>query len=286
MLFHVLGPLQVAVKGTPVPVGGRRSQIILAILALEANWAVPLDRLVDAVWGSSPPASARTQIRICVSALRRAITEAGAPGLIETHPSGYRLRLGPGELDSAVFEEEVAQARTLASEGLAAEAVTELRRALGRWTGPALAGLDCPAVESGARRLEEGRLRAIEQRVRLELDLGRHEDLVGELAELVREHPFREHLHAQLMLALYRSGRTAEALAVYRKVRSDLADELGVDPGAELRGLEQAILLGVENVTGGRAPARWPQLPVGTPIRGPRDPHRTAQDHQSVSGLR
>ncbi|GAA2223860.1 hypothetical protein GCM10010232_05630 [Streptomyces amakusaensis] len=261
MLFHVLGPLHVTVKGTPVPVGGRRSQIILAILALEANWAVPLDRLVDAVWGASPPASARTQIRICVSALRRAFAEAGAPDLIETHHSGYRLRLPPGALDSTVFEAEVAHARTLACEGLTAEAVVELRHALTRWSGPALAGLDCPAVESAARRLEEGRLRAVEERVRLELDLGRHEDLVGELAELVREHPFREHLHAQLMLALYRSGRTAEALAVHRRIRSDLAEELGVDPGAELRGLEQTILLGVE-AQSDRRPPRWTaQLP-------------------------
>ncbi|MGW1975754.1 AfsR/SARP family transcriptional regulator [Streptomyces sp. NPDC001889] len=273
-------------KGTSVPVGGRRSQIILAILALEANWAVPLDRLVDAVWGSSPPASARTQIRICVSALRRAFTEAGAPGLIETHPSGYRLRLAPGELDSDVFDTEVARARTLAAEGLAAEAVTELGRALGLWAGPALAGLDCPAVESGARRLEEGRLRAIEERVRLELGLGRHEDLVGELAELVREHPFREHLHAQLMLALYRSGRTAEALAVYRKVRSDLAEELGVDPGTELRALEQTILRGAGSPDrpDGRHPT--PRRPLTGSTRTSRYPSSRSPESRSAGRVR
>ncbi|MGW0563136.1 AfsR/SARP family transcriptional regulator [Streptomyces sp. NPDC003016] len=248
MLVHVLGPLRVTVDGEPVHLGGRRTKIVLAVLALEANWVVALDRLVDAVWGSTPPASARTQIRICVSSMRRAFAAAGAPELIETHPSGYRLRLAESDLDAAVFEARVGHARSLAEAGLAAEAVLELRRALSLWTGPALAGLSGPGVDSGARRLEEARLRAVEERVRLELDLGRHQDLIGEIMELAAAHPYREHLHAQLMLALYRSHRTAEALAVYRRIRSTLVEELGIEPGPELSELEQGILLGMERV--------------------------------------
>ncbi|WP_329486232.1 AfsR/SARP family transcriptional regulator [Kitasatospora sp. NBC_01246] len=245
MLVHVLGPLRVDVDGTAVALGGRRSQIVLATLALTPNWVVPLDRLVDTVWGPAPPASARTQIRICVSQLRRAFAEAGAPTVIETHPNGYRLRVGPGELDASAFNEEVARARLLAAQGAPEEAVTGLRRALARWTGPAMAGLACPPVEAWARQLEESRLRAVEERIRLELGLGRHQDLVGELEQLVCAHPFREHLHGRLMLALHRSGRTAEALAVYRRLRTALIEELGIEPGPELRSLEREILLGV-----------------------------------------
>lgn len=245
MLIHVLGPLRVSVNGLTLPLRGRRTHIILAVLALENNWAVSLDRLVDAVWGTSPPASARTQIRICVSALRRTFADAGMPGLIETYHSGYRLRLAESDLDATVFDSRVRHARALASEGREAEAVMELREALSLWNGPALAGLVCPALEWGARRLEEGHLRAIEERIRLELALGRHEDLIGELIELAAKHPYREPLHGRLMLALYRSGRTAEALACYRKVRRTLVEELGIEPGQELNDLEQAILLGL-----------------------------------------
>ncbi|WP_380283376.1 BTAD domain-containing putative transcriptional regulator [Kitasatospora purpeofusca] len=227
-----------------MPLGGRRPQLVLATLALTPNWVVPLDRLVDNLWGAAPPASARTQIRICVSQLRRALADAGAPPVIETHPNGYRLRVGPGELDAALFHEEVARARLRAASGALPEAVDALRQALARWTGPAMAGLDCPALESWARRLEENRLRAVEERVRLELALGLHEDLVGELVELVSAHPFREHLHGLLMHALHRSGRTVEALGVYRTLRTHLVEELGLEPGQELRALEQGILNG------------------------------------------
>lgn len=260
MLVHVLGPLRVDVDGTTVPLGGRRSKIVLATLALTPNWVVPLDRLVDTVWGPAPPASARTQIRICVSQLRRAFAEAGAPTVIETHPNGYRLRVGAGELDASVFNEEVSRARLLAAQGEPEEAIAGLRRALSRWTGPAMAGLACPPVEAWARRLEENRLRAVEERIRLELGLGRHQDLAGELEQLVCAHPFREHLHAQLMFALHRSGRTAEALAVYRRLRTVLVEELGIEPGPELRALERGILLGLTAV----------ELPGGPATTGQR----------------
>ncbi|GHH92100.1 AfsR/SARP family transcriptional regulator [Streptomyces capillispiralis] len=246
MLVHLLGPLRVLCDGKEVPLGGRRTKIVLAVLALEVNWVVPIDDLVDAVWGGSPPASARTQIRICISTMRRGFAAAGPAGLIETHPQGYRLCLDENQLDASVFDARVRRARTLTEAGLTEEAVHTLRRALSLWTGPALSGLSGGPVESGARRLEEARLRATEERIRLDLELGRHQDLIGELMQLTAEHPYREHLHAQLMLALYRSQRTAEALEVYRGIRSTLVEELGIEPGPELGELEQAILLGTE----------------------------------------
>jgi DNA-binding SARP family transcriptional activator len=257
VIFKILGPPSVSADGRLVPIGGRRSRIVLAVLALEANWVVPVDDLVDAVWGSSPPTSARTQIRICISSVRRSFAAAGAPDLIETHPQGYRLRLAEDQLDATIFDARVRRARTLSAGGHLEEAADTLRQALSLWTGPALVGLTSPPVESGARRLEEARLRAVEERVRLDLELGRHQDVIGELMQLVADHPYREHLHAQLMLGLYRSHRTAEALEVYRRIRTTLVEELGIEPGPELAELEKSILLGLERdqvvVDGARA---------------------------------
>ncbi|MEV7673120.1 AfsR/SARP family transcriptional regulator [Streptomyces sp. NPDC000963] len=244
MFLHVLGPLRATVDARPVPLGGRRARTVLAALALEPDWAVSVESLVEAVWGPHSPASARTQIRICVSALRRAFASAGAPEVIETLSYGYRLRIGPDQLDSAVFESRVHRARELAEHGRQAEAVLELRSALALWTGPAFAGENGPALEPGVLRLEELRMRATEEKLRLELALGRHSDVIGELMALTAAHPFREQLHGQLMLALHRAGRTAEALAAYRRIRLTLVDELGIEPGPGLSGLERSILLG------------------------------------------
>ncbi|MGW6539972.1 AfsR/SARP family transcriptional regulator [Streptomyces sp. NPDC055051] len=244
MFLHVLGPLRATVDTRAVPLGGRRARTVLAALALEPDWAVSAETLVEAVWGPRPPASARTQIRICVSALRRALASAGSPEAIETLSYGYRLRIGPDQLDSAVFEARTARAKDLAENGRRAEAVLELRNALALWTGPVLAGESTPALEPGVLRLEELRIRATEEKLRLELALGRHADVIGELIALTVAHPFREQLHGQLMLALHRSGRTAEALAAYRRIRMTLVDELGIEPGSQLSALERSILLG------------------------------------------
>ncbi|MFF5505601.1 BTAD domain-containing putative transcriptional regulator [Streptomyces roseolus] len=244
MFLHVLGPLRATVDTRPVPLGGRRARTVLATLALEPDWAVCVESLVEAVWGPRPPASARTQIRICVSALRRAFAEAGAPEAIETLSNGYRLRIDPGDLDSAVFESRTHHARALAESGRRAEAVLELRSALALWTGPAFAGESAPALEPAVLRLEELRIRAAEEKLRLELALGRHADVIGELMALTATHPFREQLHGQLMLALHGAGRTAEALAAYRRIRLTLVDELGIEPGSRLSGLERSILMG------------------------------------------
>ncbi|MBG6137714.1 AfsR/SARP family transcriptional regulator [Longispora fulva] len=239
MQVRVLGPLEVLVGGVPVPLGGRRPQVILAMLALEANRVVPVDRLVDAVWDEHPPSTARGQVQICVSALRRAL---GLPDAIGTRPPGYVLAIGDQQLDAHVFEESLAVARMLADADRPAEAADRLRAGLALWRGPALAGVDGRLLRTATTRLEESRLTATEERIRLDLALGRHDELVGELFELVAAEPLRERPHAHLMTALYRTGRPAEALEAFRRARAVFVEELGIEPGEELRRLEHAIL--------------------------------------------
>ncbi|WP_412539471.1 BTAD domain-containing putative transcriptional regulator [Longispora sp. K20-0274] len=239
MQVRVLGPLEVLVGGVPVPLGGRRPQVILAMLALEANRVVPVDRLVDAVWDEDPPSTARGQVQICVSALRRAL---GLPDAIGTRPPGYLLAVGEHQLDAHVFEESLTAARLLAEADRLAEAADRLRAGLALWRGPALAGVDGRLLRTATTRLEESRLTATEERIRLDLALGRHDELVGELFELVAAHPLRERPHAHLMTALYRTGRPAEALEAFRRARAGFVEELGIEPGEELRRLEHAIL--------------------------------------------
>ena len=248
MDIRILGPLSATAGGQPIALGGRRTQIILAVLALESNRVVPRDRLIKAVWDDDPPATARSQLQICVSTLRRAFGVAGVENAIVTAAPGYSLCVGPGQLDAAVFTTTVAYAKSLAAEDKLSDAAAGLRRALDLWRGPALAGLTGRIVQAGALALDESRLIATEERVRLELAIGRHDELIGELCTLVGEHPLRERLHAQLMLALYRSGRQAEALRAYRQARVRIIDELGVEPGAELRRLEHAILVGSDDL--------------------------------------
>ncbi|MER7456806.1 BTAD domain-containing putative transcriptional regulator [Micromonospora sp. NPDC126480] len=253
--MQILGPLEVLVEGTAVPLGGRRNQMILAVLAAEANRVVPVDRLVDAVWDEAPPPTARSQVQICVSALRRALSRAGAPDVIATRPPGYLVRIGTGHLDADVFDDLVTYARVLVENGRDADAAVELRRALALWRGPALGALPSRVLAAAAGRLDERRLTATEELIRVELALGRHDDLIDELTALVAEHPLRERLHGHLMLALYRAGRQAEALRAYRHARTLLVEELGIEPGAELRRLEKAILVGAPELD---PPARSP----------------------------
>jgi DNA-binding SARP family transcriptional activator/tetratricopeptide (TPR) repeat protein len=199
--------------------------------------------VIDAVWQDDPPATARRQIQNEISALRRAFAGAGAQDVtpIETDRHGYRISPCPGELDAQVFADLVAEARDLARRDEPA-AAAKLREALGLWRGPVLLGLAGGAVEAAAVRLAEQRLAAFEQCIDLELGLGRHRELVGEVAELVTAHPLRERLVGQLMLALHRCGRQAEALEAYGRLRSRLSDELGLSPGTALRELHGAIL--------------------------------------------
>ncbi len=242
--FRILGPLEIYHSGRSVPIGGFRERTILAVLLLEAGHVVPIERLIDAVWDEDPPATARGQVQICISNLRRRLSTVGRGEIIETRSPGYLLRLSDGELDLHAFESRVEQARAAFAEGEMCRAVTEMRAALALWRGPALAGLESPVVGSYVTRLEERRLAVLGECLDYQLRSGAHHELIGELAELVKQHPLQERFQAQYMTALYRSGRQAEALEVYRNTRERLAEELGIEPGEELRRLHQAILTG------------------------------------------
>lgn len=243
MRFSVLGSLEVTMDAEQVKVGGLRQQCILATLLLNAGRVVSTGRLAEAVWDMTPPATAKEQVQNCVSMLRGRLTAAGAPrDIVVTRPPGYLLHVSGAELDMIRFTELLAAGRAEAARGLASEAVEKFRAGLELWRGPAFDALPNRVVRAGAARLNEQRIVALEECIGLELQLGRHRELVGELSALIAEYPLREELRGQLMLALYRSGRQAEALEVYRRTRRTLIEELGLEPGHSLRQLEQSIL--------------------------------------------
>ena len=228
MEFRILGPLEVVDADRPLALGGERQRALLALLLTRANEVVSTDRLIDELWGMRPPKQALNTIQYYISQLRKTL---GADRIVTRAP-GYMIRVEPDELDLARFEQ-------LSQDGSA----ESLHAALELWRGPALADL---AYESFAReeasRLEELRLVVQERRIDADLEGGRTAELVSELERLIKEHPLRERLRGQLMLALYRSGRQAEALAAYQAARSALVEELGIEPGAELQKLERAML--------------------------------------------
>jgi len=252
MRYSILGPLEVRDGEDAIAVGGGQQRKLLAILLLHANEVVSSDRLIDELWGSNPPGTAVKALQGYVSQLRKRLGQA----TVDTVGSGYRLRVEPEQLDVSRFEQLLAEARRL-DRGAAA---AKLREALGLWRGPALADFAYDDfARSEVERLEELRQSCIERRIDLELALGHHDDLVPELETLVREHPLRERLRRHLMLALYRSGRQAEALDAYRDARRALRDELGLDPGDELQALQRAILAHDESL----APPPRVELPDG-----------------------
>jgi DNA-binding SARP family transcriptional activator/glutamine cyclotransferase len=234
MKFLILGPLEVVEGGREIAVAGSKPRALLAVLLLHANEVVSRDRLVDELWGDAPPETAATALQVHVSQLRKALGRE----TIVTRAPGYVIRVGPGDLDAERFESLLEDAHGQE----AAVAAETLRQALGLWRGPALADLGDTLARSERALLEERRLAALEQRIEAELALGRHAQLVPELEGLVREHPLRERLRGQLMLALYRCGRQADALEVYRSGRRLLDEELGLKPDDELQRLERAIL--------------------------------------------
>ena len=241
--FAILGPLEVSCGGQPLPVGGSRERALLGMLLLEADGVVPMARLVGAVWDGDPPDGAAKAVRNCVSSLRRRFAEAGAPaGLIATESVGYRLRLAGCGFDVHEFGRLIAGARRLAAEGQAGAAVAQLRAALGLWRGHALAELGGTLLGAAAARLDEQRMTALEECLDLELTLGRHRRVAPELRVYVAEWPLRERLAGQLMLALYRSGRQAEALDAFHRLAKRLADDLGLDPSSEIARLHEGIL--------------------------------------------
>ncbi len=235
--IHVLGPLEVLSHGVEVRLGGRKQRTVLALLAAEVGKRVSVDALIDGVWGDEPTAAARSTLQSYVSNLRAAIGD-----VIVRDDGGYRLAADPARMDAVEFEQAVARAAELV-ETDPAEASQRLRAALALWRGHAYADLPGTfALELEARRLEELRLRAVEARIDAELALGRHAELAGELEVLCEENPVRERFRAQHMLALYRSGRQAEALRAYQKTRAYLGDELGLEPSPELQELQHLIL--------------------------------------------
>jgi DNA-binding SARP family transcriptional activator len=240
--FRVLGPLEVRGELQTVYVAPGRQEIVLAALVLELNRVVPTTYLVDLIWAHDPPKTARTQAQICVSLLRKALSDAKVDATIETRGRGYILRAPENATDVGTFHSLVARAHTQAREGLKAAAVDTLRQAIGLWRGRCLAGVPSEVLAGAAAQLDESRLEAMETCARLELELGQYERLIGELQQLVASHPLRERLRGYLMVALYRSGRQAEALNVYHQGRAMFTEELGLAPGRELRDLAQAIL--------------------------------------------
>lgn len=241
--FQILGPLRATVGGQPVKVGGRRARLLLAALLLDPGRVVPVHRLVDMLWQDRPPASARTQVAIVVSALRRAFREAGCRReVIGTTSFGYVVHAEAAELDAQCALRLVTRARDMAAAGDGRAAAALLREALVLWHGPVLNGVEGTVAAAGARYWEGLRLAAAEELAEAELSLGRHREHVGEIAVLVADHPYRERLRALLMTALVHSGRQAEALAVYHEGRALLDEELGLEPGRGLRDLHTAIL--------------------------------------------
>jgi DNA-binding SARP family transcriptional activator len=261
--FQVLGPLEVRIDGRALPLGGPKQRALLALLLLNGNEVVSRDRLVDSLWGGRAPESVQRSLDTYVYRLR---TLLGADR-IERRPPGYRLRLEAGELDLERFEALLEQGRTAAAAGDPAAARDRLRGALDLWRGRALADLEPEgAIAVEAERLEERRLLALEGRVDAELAFGGGPELVGELERLVGEHPFQQRLLGQLMVSLYRAGRPAEALAAYQAFRRRFADELGLEPSAELRTLERRILEQDETL----GPAAAAPKVASPPRRSPR----------------
>jgi DNA-binding SARP family transcriptional activator len=245
--FKLLGPLEVSRKAEPVALGPPQQRALLALLLLNANEVVSRDRLIDELWGEQPPTTAAKLVQIYVSRLRKALEPDRSPGdegrILITRPPGYLISIEAEQLDLGRFERLRVEAHGATATGDLEAAAAKLRQALALWRGPPLADLAYEAFAQGEiARLEELRLTAQEERFDADLALGRHGDVVGELESLTRLHPVREGLTAQLMLALYRSGRQAEALEAYQEARRALTDELGIEPSRELRELQQAIL--------------------------------------------
>jgi DNA-binding SARP family transcriptional activator len=233
--FRILGPLEVEGESGSVSLGGPRQRALLAVLLLEAGRVVPTDRLVDLLWGEEAPRTATTSLQNAVSQLRKVL---GAE-LVETRPPGYVLRVETGQIDAGRFERALRGARAEPP----ARRSELLRDALAMWRGPALADFAFEQfAQAEIRRLEELRLIALEERIAADLEVGRHGDVVGELEALVAEHPLRETFRRQQMLALYRSGRQAEALDAFQDARTRFVEELGIEPGPELRRLQAEIL--------------------------------------------
>jgi DNA-binding SARP family transcriptional activator/pimeloyl-ACP methyl ester carboxylesterase len=241
--FHVLGPLEVTSGGRLLSVGGTRTRTLLAFLLMNANAVVSADRLAEELWPGLAPGRAAANLQVRLSELRKALRSVREGDRLATQAPGYVLRVTPGELDVLRFREIAASGREALAAGDAATAVRLLDESLALWRGPALADLgDLPFATAEQARLEEERLGVLESRVDAQLMCGRHREPIAELETLTTRHPLRERFWSQRLLALYRAGRQADALRAYRELRSTLVDQLGIEPGPELRDLQARIL--------------------------------------------
>jgi predicted ATPase/DNA-binding SARP family transcriptional activator len=239
MEFRILGPLEALDGARAVPLGGRKRRAVLAALLLHPNETLSSERLIDELWGESPPSNALKTLQVHVSRLRKELPD----GVLVTHGHGYALEVGPDELDAQRFERLLAEARSDLGDERPSAALASLDAAMAEWRGPPLADLAYePFAQTEIARLEDLRVAAVEQTIDAKLALGRHGEVIGTLEQLVEEHPYRERLWAQLMLALYRADRQADALQAYQDARSRLVEELGIEPGERLRELEAAVL--------------------------------------------
>jgi YVTN family beta-propeller protein len=280
MRFSVLGPIEAYANGSSVAVGGGRQRALLALLLVHAGEIVSRDRLIDELWAGEPPASGSQSLDAYLSRLRKAFRDAGADDVLATRAPGYVLRAE--ETDARRFEALAAEGRDALRAGAVERAAAVLAEALALWRGPAYAEVaDERWACAEAGRLEELRLAVTEQRIEADLALGRHLALVSELEVLVARHPMRERLVGQLMLALYRSGRQADALAAYRAARRALVEGLGLEPGAELRRLEAAILAHDPCLD---LPSTADETPVVPPARR-RRPIRPALTTLALAGV-
>jgi DNA-binding SARP family transcriptional activator/class 3 adenylate cyclase len=276
--FFLLGPLEARQRERPLRLGSIKHRMLLAKLLLHPNQVVSTEELIVAVWGEEPPPTVKQSLQNHVAALRKAIevgNGAGPPRTLITRDPGYLLQVDPERLDLHRFQRLDREGRQALSEGDPARAADLLREALALWRGPALADVAASADLAWPELVgvEELQVASTETRIEAELALGRHHELVAELEALVRTYPLREHLHGQLMLALYRSGRQADALAAYRAARKILVDELGIEPSVGLQRLEQAIL------------AQDPALDLLVPARsGEPDPHDDHGDPDKGDG--
>ena len=240
--YRILGPLEVSADGRVIEIGGPKLRALLLILLLRDNEAVSRDVLVHELWGEQPPDGAQHTLDVYISRLRKALDAAANGPVVVTLAGAYSLQLAMAPGCERLRAPDPGRQRSAGREG-ADQAAVKFRAALRLWRGPALADLaNGPGPRADATRLEELRLGAMEDRIEADLALGRHKDVVGELQALVAVHPLRERLHGQLMIALYRDGRQAEALEAYQAARRTLVEELGLEPSPALQRLERAIL--------------------------------------------
>jgi predicted ATPase/DNA-binding SARP family transcriptional activator len=239
---RLLGPLEVSIGPRQIPLGGRQPRALLALLALSPGSLVQMPYLVRELWDDDPPAGATNTIQVYISRLRRALAQPGSPQPLRGHQNGYLLDLDPGGTDLQRFEQLTASGQVALDRGDRLAAADLWRAALALWRGPALADLSGPAGQARRAGLEAQRMRTLADRLDADAGLGRHHEIIPELQELVREHPLDERLAGQLMRALYGVGRQADALTVYRRAGRQLAQELGVDPGPQLRQLHAELL--------------------------------------------